>query len=217
MGWSGRCRLELVCRPPGGDQGLCTLWGALQPRSPGACALPLSGAEGLECRDVIQLRDGGHALGGEHPPALQLPVLMLLKQHRSHQAGDRRVVGENALHAGAALDFFIDSLEQVGAPDLFPVGLREVAEREHILPGLVHQRSGLGETLRQRGGQIIPAGLDLFRGFLGKHAAQGSRDHALVSFGDALQQVAGKVNTAALPDAALQLPADRLGEPGVGV
>jgi hypothetical protein len=27
--------------------------------------------------DVAQLRDGGHALGGERAPALQLPVLVL--------------------------------------------------------------------------------------------------------------------------------------------
>ena len=38
-----------------------------------------------------------------------------------------------------------------------------------------------------------------------------------MSFGNALQQVAGKVDPAALPDAALQLPADRLGEPCMGV
>jgi hypothetical protein len=44
--------------------------------------LPLSGAEGQECSDVIKLRDGGHALGGEHTAALQLPVLLLLQQHR---------------------------------------------------------------------------------------------------------------------------------------
>ena len=174
-------------------------------------------AEGLQGGHAIQLRDGGHALGGEHAAALQLPVLVLLQQHRPHQAGDRRVVGEDAHNPGTALDFFIDPLQQVGAPDLFPVGLREVAERQHVLLGRVHERSGLGEALGQRGGQIVPAGLDLRCGFLGKHAAQGGRDHALVGHGDALQQVAGKVNTAALPDAALQLPADRLGEPAVGI
>ena len=38
-----------------------------------------------------------------------------------------------------------------------------------------------------------------------------------MSLGDALQQVSGKVDTAALPDAALQLAADGLGEAGVGV
>ena len=130
---------------------------AQQPRSPGACVLSLSGAEGLECRDVIQLRDGGHAVGGEHAAALQLPVLVLLQQHRPHQAGDGGVVGEDADHPGAALDFFIDPLQQVGAPDLFPVVLGEVAEGQHVLLGLMHQRSGLGEALRQRGGQIVPA------------------------------------------------------------
>jgi len=67
--------------------------------------LPLSGAGGLECRDVIQLRDGGHAVGGEHAAALQLPVLVLLQQHRPDQAGDRRVVGKNAHDPGAALGF----------------------------------------------------------------------------------------------------------------
>ena len=49
--------------------------------------LPLSGAEDQECKDVIKLRDGGHAVGGEHAAALQLPVLVLLQQHRPHLAG----------------------------------------------------------------------------------------------------------------------------------
>ena len=38
-----------------------------------------------------------------------------------------------------------------------------------------------------------------------------------VSLWHLLQQVAGKVHPAALPDAALQLPADRLGEAAVGI
>jgi hypothetical protein len=80
----------VVHRPPGGDQG--------------RCALPLSGAEGLQGRGVAQFRDGCHALGGEHAPALQLPVLVLLQQHRPHQAGDGGVVGEGADDTGEALD-----------------------------------------------------------------------------------------------------------------
>ncbi len=44
----------------------------------GACVLPFSGAEGLE--------------GGA---ALQLPVLVLLQQHRPHQARDGVVGGED--------------------------------------------------------------------------------------------------------------------------
>jgi hypothetical protein len=49
------------------------------------------------------------------------------------------------------------------------------------------------------------------------HRSQSGGDHALVGPGHPLQQVAGKVHPAALPDAALQLAADGLGEPGVGV
>jgi hypothetical protein len=88
-----------------------------------------------------------------------------------HQADDRGGVGEDAHYPAAALDFFIHPLQQVGAPDLAPVVLGEVAEGKHVLFGLVHQCSGLGEALRQRGGQIIPARLVLRRCFLGEHAA----------------------------------------------
>jgi hypothetical protein len=97
------------------------------------------------------------------------------------------------------------------------VVLREVAKRQYVLLRVVHERSILGEAIHQGGGQIIPAGLDLFLALLGEHAAQGSGDHALVGFGDALQQVSGKVDTAALPDASLQLAADALGAAGLGV
>ena len=80
----------------------------------------------------------------------------------------------------------------------------------------MHERSGLGEALGQRGGQIVPARFDLSSALLGEHAAQVGGDHALVRFGDALQQVAGEMDPAALPDASLQVPADGLGEPAVG-
>ena len=111
----------------------------------------------------------------------------------------------------------IDPLQQVGAVKLFPVLLGEGSERQHVLPSLMHERGGLGEAIHQGGGQVIPAAEEFAGGLLGENAAQGSGDYALVSLGDTLQQVAGKVYSAALPDAALQLAADRLGEPAVGV
>ena len=187
--------------------------------------VPFSGDGDLQGGECLQIRDGGHALGGEHATALQLPVLVLLQQHRAHQAGDGGIVGEDADDAGAAFDLLIHPLQQVGAPDLAPVLLREVAEGQHILPGLVHQLSGFGKALDQRGGQVIPAAEDLAGVLLGEHTAQGSGDHALVgysfgegfAYGDALQQVSGEMNATALPDATLKLPADRLGEPHLGV
>ncbi len=85
--------------------------------------------------------------------------------------GDRRVVGEDADDTGAPFDLLVDPLQQVGAPDLAPVGLREVAEGQHVFPGLVHERGGIGEAFGQRGGQIIPAVEDIRSGFLGEHRA----------------------------------------------
>ena len=107
-------------------------------------------------------------------------MLVLLQQHRPHQPDDRRVVGEDSHNPCAALDLLIDPLQPVGAPDLFPVVLWEVAEGQHALHGLMHERSGLGEALRQRRGQIVPACLDLCDGFLGEHAAKGGGDHSLL-------------------------------------
>ena len=168
-------------------------------------------------RELLQRGDGSHALGREHAPALQLPVLVLLQQHRTHQAGNRRVVGEDSDHAGTAFDFLIDALEQVGAPDLSPVLVWEVAEGEHVFPGLDHELCGPGEALGQGAGQVIPTGLDLSGLLLGEHRAQRGGDHALMGFGHPLQQVAGEMDPAALPAAALQHPPDCIGEALVGV
>jgi hypothetical protein len=125
--------------------------------------LHLSGGDAEQCGQILQFRDGGHALGREHAAALQLPVLVLLQQHRSYQTGDRGVVGEDADHPGAALDLLIDPLEQVGAPDLAPVGRREVAERQHVLPGLLLPPAeqvapkliGCLLVKRQEGGELL--------------------------------------------------------------
>ena len=124
-------------------------------------------------------------------------MLVVLQQHRPYQADDPGVVGKDADDTGAALDFFIDPLQQVGAPDLFPVVL--------------------GEALGQRGGQIVPARRDLRCGFLDEQRPQCGRDHALVSLGNTLQQVASEMNPAAPPHSALQLPSDRLGQARVGI
>jgi hypothetical protein len=41
----------------------------------------------------------------------------------------------------------IHPLQQVGAPELFPVLRREVTEGQHVLPSLVHELGGFGEAL----------------------------------------------------------------------
>lgn len=49
-----------------------------------------------------------------------------------HQACDGGVVGDEADNTVTNLDFFMDLLQQVGAPDLSPVVFDEVAEHQHI-------------------------------------------------------------------------------------
>jgi hypothetical protein len=44
----------------------------------------------------LQIRDGSHALGGEHAAAFQLPMLVLLQQNGSDQVSDRGAIGEDA-------------------------------------------------------------------------------------------------------------------------
>jgi hypothetical protein len=185
--------------------------------TPGACALPLSGAEGLQGRGVAQFRDGCHALGGEHAPALQLPVLVLLQQHRPHQAGDGGVVGEDADDAGAALDFFIDPLQQVGAPYLSPMVLGEVAECQHVVACGLHDRHSGGELLAQHLGAPLPVGAHLVGCLDHKHRFHGRRHHVLASLRDVGQEVAQEVHPAPLPGAALEHPLDRRRQSRVGV
>ena len=61
------------------------------------------------------------------------------------QAGDRGVVREDADHVGAALDLLVEPLERFGAPDLAPVLLRKVKERQHVVASCLHHRHGGGE------------------------------------------------------------------------
>ena len=110
----------------------------VQQHRQGAGVLHLSGGGDEHGRQIHQLRDGGHAFGGEHAAARQLPVPVLLHQHSSNQAGDLGIVGQDADHPGWPLYFLIMPLQQVGAPVLFPVLLREVKEGQQVFSGLVH-------------------------------------------------------------------------------
>ena len=96
-------------------------------------------------------------------------MLVLLQQHRAHQSLNRSVVGEDAHHAGAAFDFLIDALEEVGAPDLLPVLGREVVEGQHVLAGLDHQLSRPGELGGEHRADLIPLLLNRFFALLREH------------------------------------------------
>jgi hypothetical protein len=102
---------------------------ALQPRLPCTCVLHSSGAESLQGEAAVKLWVGGQAVSEEHAVALQLPMLVLLQQHRPHQAGDGGVVGKDADDASGELSLLIDLVKQVGAPNLMPVGSAGGGER----------------------------------------------------------------------------------------
>ena len=123
-------------------------------------------------------------------------MLVLLQQHCAHQSLDRSVVGKDAHHTGAAFNFLIDALEQVGAPDLLPVLGREVAEGQHVLAGLDHQLSRPGELSGEHGADLIPLLQHRLLALLREHRAQRGGDHLLVGFWHRLEQVAGKVHAA---------------------
>jgi len=57
-----------------------------------------------------------------------LPLVVCLDQHRAGEAEQCRLVGEDADHVGPALDLLVQPLQRVGAPQLLPVGWREVGE-----------------------------------------------------------------------------------------
>ena len=70
---------------------------------------------------IVESWDLDHARGGEHSPAFEEPVIVLLQQHRTHHSLDRGIVGEDAHDACEGVDFLVDALEQVGASDPFLV------------------------------------------------------------------------------------------------
>ena len=72
-GYCGRPRAVIKAAAPSGGAAASITWGLR------AALLRRRGPAGW---DVAELRDGGHALSGEHAAALQLPVLVLLQQYR---------------------------------------------------------------------------------------------------------------------------------------
>jgi len=170
-----------------------------------------------DLQGLFWLRDLGHGGLGEEAPALQLPFLLLLQQLAAHQPRDRGVVGEDADHVGAPFDLLVQALERVGAPDLAPVLLGEVQERQHVVAGGLHHRHGAGELLAQHLGDPLPVGAHLIGGLDHEHRFHGGGHHVLASLGDVGQEVAQEMHPAALPAAALEHPLDRRRQPQVGI
>ncbi len=100
----------------------------------------------LQLRDstITGQRKPRHGSLGQVAPLGDLPLVVGLEQHRPGQAGDGRLVGEDADHVGAALDLAVEALQRVGGPDLAPVGLGEAGEGEEVLGGVAEGSVALG-------------------------------------------------------------------------
>jgi len=94
---------------------------------------------------------------------------------------------------------------------------REVAERQHVLFGLLHQGCSGWDFFGEHRDHLIPLLLHCLGLGLYDHRSQGGGHHVLAAFRHLGQEVAGKVHAAALPAAALAATGDRLLETGVGV
>src|SRR5258708_39439601 len=85
----------------------------------------------------------GERLGAEIAPG-DLPLVVLLRQDRPHQAEDRWLVWEDTHHISAPLDLAVKSLQRIITPDLTPVlsGEREIGQ--HLCLGVVQEHRQLG-------------------------------------------------------------------------
>lgn len=108
--------------------------------------MPFSGAGGLQGGECLQFGDGSHAFGKEHAAASQLPMLVLLQQHFRHQGVIAASLGNmRTTRVRRLISSLTRSCRFVF--QTFSVGEWEVAERQHVLPGLVHPSSSFAETL----------------------------------------------------------------------
>ena len=80
----------------------------------------------------------------------------------------------------------------------------------------LQSRSG-GELLGEHGDHLIPLRRHRCRLLLHEHRTQGSSDHVLTGLWHFDQEVARKMDPAALPATALEAAGDRLLEAGMGV
>ena len=90
---------------------------------------------------------------------------------------------------GAALDFFVQSLERVRRPDLGPVGSGEGAEGEDLGAGVVHQHTDLGEPFGELVTDLVPCRSDGGGVGLGEDGAEHRGDHVLMRLRDEGEQV----------------------------
>jgi hypothetical protein len=68
-----------------------------------------------------------------------------------HEVDHGGVVGEDAHDPGPVLDFLVDPLQGIRAPDLGPVRPWERGDRQDFDPGGVHQ----GADLREPAGELV--------------------------------------------------------------
>src|SRR5205814_10206006 len=122
-----------------------------------------------------------------------------LEHHGADQTRDRRVVGEDAHDVRAPLDLGVESFERVRRVDLRPMRPREGHEGEHVVLGLVHQRTELGELASKLIGHRSPLRARCVGRLLHEHRADGRRDHASLRLARVRQRVAHEVHAAALP------------------
>ena len=57
----------------------------------------------------------------------------------------------------------VQPLQRVGTPDLAPMFLREMQERQYVVTGGIHHGHGSWELLAQHLGYLLPVGSDLLR------------------------------------------------------
>ncbi len=88
--------------------------------------------------------------------ALNRPFVVLLEEERSYEAGDGRLVREDADDLGAPLDLAVEAFERVGAVELGPVLGRERHVGQYVRFGLVHQNGKLRHLWAKLVGDAAP-------------------------------------------------------------
>src|SRR4051812_13619325 len=152
------------CSSPRGNRGERAIWAAYSGRDqvlgqspaqwwalrlgPWCLLAAVDGGDGVSIAGWLEL---GHEGFGEVAAVGGLPFVVDVGEPCADEPDHGCVVGEDADHAGSALDLLVDPLEGVVGPDLRPVGPWEGGEGEHLGLALVHQRA----DLRKRSGELV--------------------------------------------------------------